>query len=86
MIAEAACYGAIPIVSDVGSIPHYINKKNGFVISINQLKLKFKSTFVKALNTNASDLKAMSNNICELAPKFSFKKEYIFEINKLIKE
>lgn len=31
VIAEAACYGVIPIVSNVGSIPHFINYSNGFI-------------------------------------------------------
>jgi glycosyltransferase involved in cell wall biosynthesis len=35
VVAEAACYGTSPIVSDVGSITHYINEKNGFVWEIN---------------------------------------------------
>ena len=35
VIAEAACYGGIPVVSDVGSIGHFVNNgTNGFLVEM----------------------------------------------------
>ncbi len=71
VIAEAACYGVIPIVSDVGSITHYINDSNGFVWKISSNK-PFEEVFLNAINTDTQNLKEMSNSIAEVATLFTF--------------
>ncbi len=71
VIAEAACYGVIPIVSDVGSITHYINDSNGFVWKISSNK-PFEEVFLNAINTDTQNLKEMSNSIAEVAKLFTF--------------
>ncbi len=71
VIAEACCYGAIPIVSNVGSISHYVNDSNGFIWDINS-GLTFNKIIEKATNSNSIVLKEKSIAGIELAKKFTF--------------
>lgn len=71
VIAEAACYGTIPIVSNVGSIPHYITKENGFVWDIKS-EIPFKVTISHAIEKKEEELNEMAQNIVVLAKKFTF--------------
>ena len=73
VIAEAACYGVIPIVSNVGSIGHYINESNGFILDINGNQL-FANCLSNAIGTNAFFLKEKSKKALEVAEKFTFVK------------
>ncbi|TGD57169.1 glycosyltransferase family 4 protein [Flavobacterium humi] len=70
-IAEGACYGAIPVVSGVGSISHYITGQNGFLWDING-NIPYTSVLQKAIQTEESRLKEMATNVLELAEKFTF--------------
>ncbi|WP_339887769.1 glycosyltransferase [uncultured Flavobacterium sp.] len=70
VIAEAACYATIPIVSNVGSVPHYINKTNGFVFDINTQN--YSETMNKALLTPTPTLKKIAIDLFPLAKKFTF--------------
>ncbi len=71
VIAEAACYGVIPIVSNVGSIGHYINESNGFVWDANQNQ-SYSDSLLNAIGTNAFLLKEKSKKVEEVAEKFTF--------------
>lgn len=71
VIAEAACYGVIPITSDVGSIAHYINESNGFVWQINGDKT-FEEVFSEAINSSSTQLKEKSIRITNVAKLFTF--------------
>lgn len=71
VIAEAACYGVIPIVSNVGSVPHYINESNGFVWDLNG-SVKYQDLVQSALTSNPYHLKEKSNAVKNLAKKFTF--------------
>lgn len=71
VIAEAACYGAIPVVSDVGSISHYVSEKNGFVWS-NKNATPYTEILKKAVNEQNITLKQLSENSCILAKLFTF--------------
>lgn len=82
VIAEAACYGAIPIVSNVGSIAHYINETNGFVWDFNS-KESYATVVDKAIYTDSLDLKEQSNRIQEVAQKFTFI-NYLEKLNHLV--
>lgn len=71
VIAEGACYGVIPIASNVGSIGHYITGENGFLWDINGNNL-YASVLQEAIQTDGSHLKEMSATVLELAEKFTF--------------
>ena len=72
VIAEAACYGGIPIVSDVGSIGHYVKSgTNGFLWDRAGADL-FSTILEKALSTDTDDLERKSQNILTLAETFTF--------------
>lgn len=71
VVAEAACYGVIPIVSNVGSIPHYVNESNGFVWDIKG-KAHFSDVVLTAINTSENDLQIMKEKALLLAEKFTF--------------
>lgn len=83
VISEAACYGAIPIVSDVSSISHYINDSNGFLWKIED-SISFDQVFLNAINTDPKKLKVKSNNVLSVAKLFTFEnywnklKKYVF--------
>jgi glycosyltransferase involved in cell wall biosynthesis len=72
VVAEAACYGVIPIVSNVGSIEHYINYTNGYVWDIKNQVVSYNSIFNLALNTNIDILQSQSLEVLTLAEKFTF--------------
>ncbi len=72
VIAEAACYGCLPVVSDVGSIGHYVkNETNGFLWEING-QHSFSMILQKALSAPVKELKQKSEKILQLAEKFTF--------------
>ncbi len=82
VIAEAACYGAIPIVSDVGSISHYVDDSNGFL-----WKRDSTVTYDKIL-TSAFDeapifLEKKAKQLLNLAKKFTFT-NYILKLKSEI--
>ena len=72
VIAEALCFGCVPIVSSVSAIDHYIeNKKNGIVIqkvSTNALKLEIE----KVLKYKNVDFKKLLQNNSSLVKKFTY--------------
>jgi glycosyltransferase involved in cell wall biosynthesis len=82
VIAEAACYGVIPIVSNVGSISHYVNKSNGFLWNRNS-----EFTFDKIMNTAFQEevrlLENKSKSLALMAEKFTFT-NYFSKIEKEI--
>lgn len=82
VIAEAACYGAVPVVSNVGSIAHYIHPKNGFVWDT-QGKTTFDHVLEQAITSTPEDLKELSNNVISMANAFTFD-SYFNKLNKLI--
>lgn len=71
VIAEGACYGVIPVVSNVGSIGHYINDKNGFLWNVSSGE-SYNSILLQAVQTDKLQLKEMSGTVGELAEKFTF--------------
>lgn len=71
VIAEAACYGTIPVVSNVGSITHYINIKNGFLWEL-ESSINYSEVLLKAVTTDEIKLKEMSKAIVSLAENFTF--------------
>lgn len=71
VIAEAACYGAIPVVSDVGSISHYVNSKNGFVWEVHG-EVSFSEVLEGAVQKQSLGLKHLSENGLMLAELFTF--------------
>lgn len=71
VIAEGACYGVIPVVSNVGSIGHYINDRNGFLWNVSSGE-SYNSILLQAVQTDKLLLKEMSATVGELAEKFTF--------------
>lgn len=82
VIAEAACYGTIPVVSDVGSIAHYINDSHGFIWHLNQ-DVSFSKILFQALQTSPEKLTAKSQNLLTVAEKFTFN-AYLEKLEKYI--
>lgn len=82
VIAEAACYGVISVVSNVGSIPHYINDKNGFLWNING-KVSFEDFLLNIIADNDVKFKEISKVIEKTAEKFTFN-NYIQKLNKRV--
>lgn len=71
VIAEAACYGTIPIVSNVGSISHYVNASNGFVWD-KKTNTLYSETLNDALNEDVYLLEKKAKNLRILAKNFTF--------------
>ncbi len=76
VISEAACFGVIPIVSDVGSIAHYVNVENGFVCNAEKMGISFNEKLLTALTCSHEVLKRKSNAITEIASLFTFEAYY----------
>ena len=83
VIAEAACYGVIPVVSDVGSIGHYINEENGYVCKIEIIDSELSRKLQEAIKVEPHDLSEKSQNLRVVAIKFSFD-EYRNSLDKYI--
>ena len=72
VIAEAACYGCLPVVSGAGSISHYVKDHfNGFLWR-NEGEQTFSEVLKNALSTPPPPLEEMSKNVVELAKVFTF--------------
>ena len=72
VIAEAANYGAIPIVSDVSSIGQYIlEDKTGLIVKNADERL-LREKILKVLNSELSGLKEISRNAYEMAQRFTY--------------
>lgn len=81
VIAEAACWGCIPVVSAVGSIPQYVvDGKNGFLWDISGSDT-FSQVLERALNTDPLGLGTISRQAYTLASLFSFDR-YVKRIKK----
>lgn len=81
VIAEAANFGCIPIVSDVSAIGQYINTINGFLWKHDE---KTFSDFFRDIPFNDSNvLKEISNNAHNMAADFTYD-EYINKLRKYI--
>jgi glycosyltransferase involved in cell wall biosynthesis len=76
VISEAACYGVIPIVSDVGSISHYVNDLNGFVCNAEDMSNSFNEKLEAAVYSSPEVLKRKSNSILNIATLFTFESYY----------
>ena len=75
VIAEAACYGTIPVVSNVSSIKHYLNDENGFVWDLKG-KVTYSEVVKDALETSSEELLLKAKKIQELAKLFTFDHYY----------
>ena len=72
VIAEAACYGCIPVVSDISSITHYVkHQENGFVWDINGQQT-FGDVLQTALATSPAELNKIAVEGNRMAEKFGF--------------
>lgn len=59
-------------MSNVSSIPHYINNKNGFLWKINEPKV-FDEILFDSVTYDKKELIVRSKGVVELANKFTFK-------------
>lgn len=84
VIAEAACYGCIPIVSNVGSIPHYISEKQGFVWPFKN-DGSYAEVVREAVHSLPDSLAAQSQSILALAEKFTYASYYKKLVNQVFK-
>jgi glycosyltransferase involved in cell wall biosynthesis len=75
VIAEAACYGTIPVVSNVSSIKHYLNATNGFVWDVKGTQ-NYSEILKEALLTPSEFLQHKSESIFTLAQLFTFDSYY----------
>jgi glycosyltransferase involved in cell wall biosynthesis len=82
VIAEAACYGVIPIVSNVSSLKHYLNEENSFLWDIKG-KSTFDEVLTKALNNKEKKFIAISSKVISLAELFTFE-HYLLKLNKFV--
>ena len=71
VIAEAACYGVVPVVSNVGSISHYINESNGFLWTFSGVE-NYAEVLLKAIGTDNEGIKEKSLAVQKIAEKFTF--------------
>jgi glycosyltransferase involved in cell wall biosynthesis len=72
IVAEAWNYQVIPLVSPVGSLPHYLeNGKNGFMM-YDVSKESLNIAFEQLLNMTPQELQGIAKNAHVLANKFTF--------------
>lgn len=83
VIAEAAAFGTIPIVSNVSCISQYISDERGFLWNIGETA--FSEVVLKALSSSKEVLEVMSKKIREISNLFTYK-EYLKRIKTVILE
>jgi len=72
VLAEAANFGCIPLVSDVSSIPHYIHEgQNGFLWKREE---DFKASFNRLFHFSQDQLKTMALEGYQLGALFTFER------------
>lgn len=81
VVAEAANFGCIPIVTDVSSIGQYVNETNGFLWQRDEIS--FADYLAQLDLSNPSQLKQMAVNAHEMAAAFTYDR-YISRIKELI--
>lgn len=81
VVAEAAAFGCIPLVSDVSSIGQYVNETNGFLWNI---KDSF-SDYFQRLDLDEQKLFNKSESLYKLAEKFTFE-TYMNKLSKLLQK
>lgn len=69
VIAEAANFGCIPIVSNISSVGQYISNENGFLWDTEKESFL---TFVKNISFSASSLKVRAENAYKFSDSFTF--------------
>jgi glycosyltransferase involved in cell wall biosynthesis len=69
VVAEAANFGCIPVVSNVSSIPQYINEANGFVWDVSK---DFNTFFQQVFLNSVENLKERAEQSNNLAPLFTY--------------
>ena len=72
VLAEAAAYGCVPIVSKVGSIGQYINKRNG--ILLNNISSDAIITALISLEKNRKELQKKAFESYYLSKKFTYER------------
>jgi glycosyltransferase involved in cell wall biosynthesis len=69
VVAEAANFGCIPVVSNVSSIPHYFNESCAYLWKSEN---PFSELLAKVLNDEPNVLKAKSNQAHHVSKQFTF--------------
>ena len=72
VIPESAAYGCVSIVSDVGSIKHYIKRDNGILLKKSN-SYGVSSALIYLLK-NRTVLEKLANNCLELSSKFTYER------------
>lgn len=80
VVSEAMCYGAIPIVSNVGSISQYVDKSIGFLWDFS---VPLQHILLQAINCGKEDLHKMAVAGAQEANKFSFD-NYFSKVQELL--
>ena len=82
VVAEGACFGCIPVVTDISCIGQYITHEHGMLINENSIEGLRKS--IMNLNlTPSSKLKQMAINLNSMASLFTYE-AYIVKLRKFI--
>ena len=69
VVAEAAAFGCVPMVSDVSSIGQYINDSNGYLFPLGELSF---TEFLSDANLSPEVWRRKHQNAFELARSFTF--------------
>jgi glycosyltransferase involved in cell wall biosynthesis len=81
VVAEAANFGCIPIVSDVSSISQYVNDNNGYLWDTNESS--FADFFCNIDLNNTKDFKNRSAEAYKMAANFTYT-VYLDKLSTLI--
>lgn len=74
VIAEACCFGCIPVSSDTSSIPHYVeNGANGFLWRLSGDR-SYAEVLFEAVHSDPQTLREMARNGASLAEKFTLER------------
>ena len=73
VVAEAAAFGCVPVVSDVSSIGQYVNSSNGYLWPIGNIDFV---SYCQKQDFSAVLLETKSKACYDLAERFTFERYY----------
>jgi glycosyltransferase involved in cell wall biosynthesis len=82
VVAEAANYGCIPIVSEVSCIGHYINESNGYLWDMKS-NFSFANMINEAINNKSAILENQKIEVRQFSTLFTFER-YFYKLKTMI--
>lgn len=77
VLAEAACYGCIPVCTEIASVSHYVHSlENGIILSEAEVRNQLAEALIRTFNLPQKQLQEIAVRGTNMASKFTFAAYY----------